>query len=536
MPLPAPQSSWPPVELVRPHDDVTAWSAWWGGDPDVLSEVYGGTLNSTRQNGFEQSWARRGGLVGALQRWFWGQPTRPGAQRSKLHVPLAAEIPQVSADLLYGAPPAITVDDKATQEAVGRLLGERAHTVLYEGAEASAALGHIYYRVAVDREVDPDGPILSAVDADCAFPTYRYGRLVDCTFLSEYVDENGAYWRHFEHHTRGFIEHALYQGDFGNVGRVMPLDSHWATADLLPFLVLREDGLAGGIATGVDRLAVIGIPNAKTRTWRRLPAAKDLGRADIQGVEPVLDALDDTWTSWMRDIRHGRSRLHVPSIYLKSLGAGKGADFDQDQDIYVGMNSPLTTEKGMEITATQFAIRWAEHSNTADALLERAVSGAGYSPQTFGVDEQGSALTATESWARQTRTQNTRNSKIRYNRIGLIDLTALLVDMDRVHFGGKGNPKAIPEVHFQETVSESQQARAQTAQLLSAARAASIETLVQMQHPDWDETRVREEVERIKDEDVVTVPDPVGAFGDLEETPADEPADDPPADDEDPAA
>lgn len=541
MPLPESHSPWPPPGLAQPVQDMTGWSAWWSGDPDALSAFYGGTLASTREDSWDRSWARRGGLVGALQRFFWGQPTAAGEQRAKLHVPVAAEIAQVSADLLFAAPPSITVDDKATQAVIDELMGEDVHTQLYDAAEACSALGTTYLRVGIDVDVEPDRPLFSTVDADAAFPTFRYGRLHEVTFLSEWVESNGTYVRHLEHHTAGLVEHALYEGDAASLGQMIPLTEHSATTDLARLVEPVLDGRQG-IVTQLDRLDVVHVANARSRTWRHLPAAKDLGRADISGVEGDLDALDDTWSSWMRDIRHGRSRLHVPQQYLKSLGPGKGAVADIERELYVGVNAMVdpSGSGGLQIDAQQFAIRFAEHAATAGALLERIFSGAGYSPQTFGLSAD-SALTAMESWNRQIRTQNTRAAKIRRWRIGVRQLATLMLAMDRVHFGGKGDPARVPNVDFQESVSESMRTRAETVQLIDAAKAASKETLVRMLHPDWDAAQVKAEVAAIAGEQPVVVSPLDAGFGNETDQPdaADDPAEDaPPAapDDEDPAA
>lgn len=533
MPMPSANQSWPPPGLVKPHRDIACWSAWWSGDTDALTQVYGGY--STTENSFQQqgSWAAKGGLVGAARRWFWGTPPIAGQKPAKLHVPLASEIAQVSADLLYGEPPKVTAaDDDTTQEALDRLIDEHVHTVLHDSAESSAALGSKWLRIGIDKTVKPDGPIVSLVDADAAYPTYRYGLLVDVLFLSEFEDRSGAFWRHFELHRRteqgeGVVEHALFYGDAQSVGRRMALDDHPATAHLAPLVQELPDGSGQGVLTGVSRLSVVGGPNARSRTWRQIPDARHLGRADISGLEPVLDAFDDVWSSWMRDIRHGRSRIHVPQLLLQSGGPGKAASVNLEEEIYIGLNSMPSDERGMEISAQQFAIRHVEHAATLDALHEHIVSGAGYSPQTFGIDSDG-ALTATESWNRQVRTKNTRAGKVRRERPIVAALAPTLLEFDRVHFAGKGNPDAVIEVKFQESVSDSQEGRARTAQLLRAAKAASTETLVAMQHPDWSGDDIKAEAKLILDEDRVEIGSPLDAFADMEDTP--------PSDDEDPAA
>jgi hypothetical protein len=504
MPLPDAGTVWPPTPLRRVHEDLTRWSAWWGGDTEALSLAYGGE-GHTREHSF-----RHAGLVRTIHRWFWGQPPRPGEQRAKLHVPLAAEIAQVSADLIFGQPPTITIEGDgavATQERIDELLGDRSGNQLHEAAEACSALGHTYLRVGWDREVDDEGPLLSTVDADAAFPVYSYDRLREVTFVREWWDA-GSVLRHMECHQRGIIWHAAYLGDLNNLGRVVPLSAYPQTADLADQAMIADpDGNGSGIETGLEGLDVVGVKNARSRTWRHLPAARDLGRADISGQEAVLDALDDCWTSWMRDIRHGRSRLHVPMHMLETRGLGKGADFDLDRELYVGLTSP--PDGPLSLEATQFAIRFEEHAETARGLIERIVGGAGYSLQTFGLDPSTSTQTATESWARQIRTQNLRNGKLRHWSRAMADLTKILLEVDNAQFNGRNNPSLKVRVQFADTISESQIVRAQTAAMLRTAEAASTKTLVELVHNDWTTEEVDAEVALIQGEKAAnTLPDP----------------------------
>lgn len=490
MPLPPPNTMWPPQELEQVHTDVARWSAWWSGDPDQLSQVYGGEITTT-----ERSFSERGGLMGAVQRFFWGQKPTPGEQRTKLHLPLAAEIASVSADLLFAQPPTITCTHKATQDRIDQLMGDHGGALLHQGAESCAALGHVYLRGGWDMDVDSRDPLGSVVDADAAFPTHRYGRLVEVTFCREWVD-GGTVLRHLELHEPGIIWHAAYLGDHRTLGRQVPLEAHPQTAGLVVDGMVADDRRDGlGIETGFDRLDVVGIPNARSRAWRHLPAARDLGRADIAGLEGVLDALDDVYSSWMRDIRHGRSRLHVPAHMLESQGLGKGAQANLDQELYVGLEAP--PDGPLQLEATQFKIRYEEHRASADQLAERIVSGAGYSPQTFGFDAD-SALTASENWSRQIRSQHTRNGKARYWKPAVADYVWTLLAIDNHIFGGRNDLDAEIVVEFADTVSESTLARATTAQALRTAEAASTRTLVEMVHNDRDADWVDQEVLRIE--------------------------------------
>jgi hypothetical protein len=482
--------------MERVYHDLARWSAWWSGEPEELSRVYGGY--TTAQDSWEAS-GRTSGLAGALtrfQRWFWGSPPKPGEQRAKLHVPLAAEIAQVSADLIFGQPPTVTSPDEETQARLDDLLSDRAASQLHDAAETCAALGHVYLRVGWDRDVDPTGPLLSVVDADAAFPVYRYGHLMEVTFVREWRD-GGAVLRHLECHEPGMVWHAAYLGDHDNLGRQVPLSSHPETADVAETEMIADPDREGsGVPTGIDMLDVVGVANARSRNWRHLPAARDLGRADISGVESELDALDDVMSSWMRDIRHGRSRIHVPMHMMETQGLGKGASFDLDRELYVGLTSP--PDGPLQLEATQFKIRYEEHRETARALIERIISGSGYSLQTFGMESERSAQTATESWARQIRSQHSRNGKLRHWNQALEELARILLSVDQAQFGGKANPDADIKIQFADTVSESQIVRAQTALALRTAEAASTRTLVELVHNDWDGEEIDEEVQRIE--------------------------------------
>lgn len=510
MPLPDPNSAFPPKPLQQVYKDLARWSAWWSGSADDLTRVYGG-YSTAEQSFSAQTWTS-GGISGVFRRMFWGQPPKPGEQRSKLHVPVAAEIAAVSANLLFGQPPTVTVkNDGVTQERLDELIADRGGVQLHEAAETCAALGHVYLRVGWDKDVDPTGPLLSVIDADAAYPVYAYGRLREVTFVREWQDA-GSVLRHMELHEPGFISHAAYLGDMNNLGRLVPLSAHPQTADIADQdMIADPDRPGSGIETGIDRLDVVGVANQRSKTWRHLPVARDLGVADIAGCEQTLDALDDTFSSWMRDIRHGRSRIHVPMYMMETQGLGKAASFDLDRELYSGMHgmsdeSPL----GQQLVATQFKIRYEEHAATATALLDRIVSGAGYSLQTFGLDTVRAAGTATESWAKQVRTQNTRNGKIRHWDRAIRDLSWILLAVDRVQFNGQGDPDQPVQVQFADTVSDAQLTRAQTATLLRSADAASTRTLVEMVHNDWDGGEIDAEVALIHAEQGITAPVPDG--------------------------
>lgn len=504
MPLPEANQPWPPEPWGRAYAAFDTWGAWYSGDPAKLANAYGQrpALPANRPS------QMRGGLVGTVARMFWGQPTPPGQQATKLHMPLPADIASTSADLLFSEAPAITVpdSDQATQARIDELADDGMHATLLETAEIAAAFGGAYLRVVWDRELD-DRPILAVVNPDNAIPQFQWGRLTAVTFWWVVAEDGRQVWRHLERHEPGVIEHGLYEGTTKELGRPVPLGEAPATASLAP-----EVDRNGVVPAVPGSLTATYIPNIRPqRDWRDVRELSDLGRSDYAGVEPVFDALDETYTSWMRDVRIGKGRVIVPQGMLDTHGPGQGASVDLDREVFTPVNALVTPNQGGEfITPQQFAIRVVEHRDTAADLLTRAVESAGYSAQTFG-EGGDAAITATEVHARERRSFITRGKKALYVRPRLAGIVETLLAVDAAVFGTGVTPQR-PEVNLPDAVQEQPLTLAQTAKTMRDAEAASTETLVRLLHPDWDEDQITSEVNQINQETAAAQPQDPDTF------------------------
>ena len=497
MPLPANGTPWPPKELAPITIKLAEWAAWWTGDPEGLERTYS-------PGGYVRPAQYAGGVVGAVARFWWGRPRTDNQSPRKLHIPIAADLCQASADLLYGEAPAFVVDDEAAQERLDELVDDGMLQALMEGAEEGAALGGHFLRVTWDQQVSPDRPFVTAVSVDAALPEFRWGRLLAVTFW-HVVDADGQLvTRHLERHEldasgNGVIVHGLYRGSAADLGVRVPLTEHSTTEGLAQWLTANGDTNS----TGNPGLACVHVPNQRPqRRWRSHPIGQHYGRSDLDQLEGAMDALDEAYSSWMRDIRLGKARLLVPASSLDDLGAGKGAAFDTDREVFSTLNvapTSLASGGGSLAQAEQFAIRHEEHRATCRELLERIIATAGYSANTFGLDDQGGATTATEIRSRQQRSYATRDRKLRLLRPALATLVEKLLAVDAALFGSGITPSR-PHVEFPDGVQEGLLALAQTAQALRAAEAASTETLVRMLHPEWDDGQVAAEVEEIMGE------------------------------------
>lgn len=509
MPLPAAGQAWPPADVGPITAKHAEWNAWYVGDAIELYRAYSGAGASAIPH--DKVAQRRGGVVGALARMWWGRPIGDLTKidDDRLHMPIAADMCQASADLLYAEPPTLGSDEKPIQAELDLAIEGGLFTALSAGAEIGAALGDTYYRVTWDASLS-DRSFITRVDADAALPEFRWGRLVAVTFWWTVRVDGQTMWRHLERHEldsigNGVIFHGLYQGTVDQLGQPVPLTEHSSTAGLVVDAESKID-------TQTPGLAVRHVPNKlPQRRWRSDPKGASLGRSDLDGIESLMDKLDMVYSSWMRDIRLAKSRIIVPAYMLESGGAGQGAFFDTDQDVFTRVNAAPREDGKAEITPQQFAIRHAEHAATIEQLINDILRTAGYSTQTFGEDNDGAAMTATEVTAKDRRSALTRDRKIRLVRPELQALLVKKLTLDKVIFGKGAVPTKPLRVDFVDVTQADPEALARTNLALFQAQSASAEVRVRMQHPDWDEKQVKAEAAAVLAEFSVAVPDP-GTF------------------------
>ena len=499
MPIPT-SGAWPPPTLQPAYAAYRDWDAWYTGNADQLRRVYanrsatGATLSPSQR---VRAGQLAGGIFGTVSRWIWGAPPPNGGRDHRIHAPLPADLAATSANLLFSEQPKLTHEDKVVQARLDQLVEDGLMTLLLHAAEANSALGDVYLRPVLDEDVYADRAFLSAVHADGAIPVIRWGKLIEVTFWSTLLVDGDTHVRLLEHHEviggAGRIVYAVHEGTASQLGRAVPLTEYAAAAHLVD-LIDEESAQE----TGLDRLDVVRIPNAgPQRLWRTDGALKYFGRSDFDGNEPWFDAFDETWTNWLRDVRLARGRIIVPEYMLTSLGAGNGAAFDADREVYSALNAAPGQTQGNGITVQQFAIRVEEHKGTLDSIAELILRHSGISAQTMG-EEGDVAMTATEAQARERLSFTTRGNRNGAWLPAIADVIELLMAVERTKLGGSRPDPARPKIEAADSVSESPETVARTLQLIAAARAASIDTLVRMLHPDWDDPQVREEVKRIK--------------------------------------
>ena len=427
---------------------------------------------------------------------FWRRTSK-----CKMHVPVAADIATVSANLLFAEEPSFMCVDEETEdnesEQQARLdelvTKNNIHGKLNEAAESCAALGDIYLKLNWWKE-EIDYPVMSVVPGDAAWPEFLFGVLKGIHFFSvvQRNDDSDEVIRVYELYQPGKITMAVYKGNSTMLGDDMGDEE------------LSKYGFQREVIPPIKDMLAVHIPNMKpNREFRD----SNMGRSDFDGLRNLMDSLDETYSSWMRDIRLGKARTIVPAEYLKrkpqemleGLAQSASWEFDPDVESYVTIDMVDQNGNIPGITLQQFSIRSGEHAATCAELMRNIVSIAGYAPQTFGMDITGMAQSGTALHIREKKSYDTRGKKQTYWKSPLEAIMSAMIHLDSALWPDKGSDvDDTVKVRFADSAANDLSSLAQTVAMMSGANAISTEIMVEMLHPDWTQRQIAEEVTRIK--------------------------------------
>jgi A118 family predicted phage portal protein len=296
----------------------------------------------------------------------------------------------------------------------------------------------------------------------------------------EETNKNNKIYRLLETYEKGRIITELYEGVSDKLGKKIDLNSLEETQDI-------EE-----LVQTPDALFAVYIPNAFPN---RIARSSYQGRSDYLGVEGLMDSLDETFTSWQKDVKIAKGKILVPESFLM-----KNGDFNDDQDVFVKLAVDPIAESGKMITATQFDIRAEKFEKTAQNLLERIITSAGYSPQSFGLNIQGRAESGTALSLRERKSFATKNKKSQYWQSAIKKIIQLLI-LGYSELGGNDiELDSNVNVAISDGITNNLNEIASSVKILADALAASIETRVSLIHPEWTKKQIATEVQKIKDE------------------------------------
>lgn len=476
---------WPPMDYI--HWKMAEHSAWYSGDAETLANFYTDYL---QKNVSQANYPLNNNEM------FWGRQIRNQGEIF-VHVPIAGDIASTSADFMFAEAPIVKIaeahEQKAsksyldTQDEMDKMLLESGTFIkILEGAETCAGIGGVYIKIAWDKDLS-SWPIPVVVQADKAIPEFRFGILTACTFWKtiDADESNSKVYRLLERYEKGAIISELWLGTGDRLGKKVALSAHPDTANIQE------------VVDTVDELLCVYIPNMLPN---RLDRNSYLGRSDYSGLEGMMDSLDEIFSSWVKDIVMAQAKVLLPESYLsKSPTTGKGR-FNVDQMIYVKLDIDPTSVEGEKITPQQFDIRANDFEKTSLNFLERIITSAGYSPQSFGLNIQGRAESGTALSIRERKSFATKGKKEKYWQPTVKRIIQLMLLVYNEELSGKVETDVNVNLTFSDGITNNTNEVATSVKMISDAQAASIKTKVKLLHPEWTEEQINEEVKLIKEE------------------------------------
>jgi len=479
----------PPINLI--NFKMREHSAWYSGDPSILANFYSMNPNNTLL----------GNDLLLRNTMFWSRQIKNKSDLS-IHVPIAGDIAETSANFLFSEAPSIKVSQANTEESASQSYIKAQDDIIKmadkinlfrkinEAAETSAGMGGVYVKIAWDEELS-EYPIPVIVQADKAIPEFRFGIMTKVTFWTELEmdgkDKDKCVYRLLETYEKGSIVTELYKGTSDRLGTKENLKAYPETQDI-------EE-----LVETPDALFAVYIPNVLPN---RILRSSCLGRSDYAGIEGLMDSLDETFTAWMKDISIAKGKILVPECYLNKVD-----EFNNDQTVFIKLDVDPISESGKLITATQFDIRADKFEKTSLNLLERIITSAGYSPQSFGLNIEGRAESGTALELRERKSFATKNKKSQYWQPALVRIIELLILAYSEELGGDIELDSEISVAISDGITNNLNEVATSVKMLSDAMSASTETRVKLIHPEWTNKQIQAEVKKINNENSVGNPD-----------------------------
>lgn len=474
---------WPPMDLERYK--MKEHSTWYTGEAELLANFY---FDNDLQNYMQLNYGTRNNNK------FWGRQIK-NQSNFFIHVPVANDISETSSSFLFGESPIIRFGSdsegmKGNQKQLDDMLTKSGFfKKLVEAAEVASAIGGVYLKVAWDSELS-DQPIPVIAQCEQAFPVFKFGKLVKATLVYEVSNDGSTVYRLAETISKGKIENTLYKGSADNLGSLCDLSECESTKDLEQ------------LVETADVMTCVYIPNLLPNKLNR---QSPMGRSDYHGIETLMDALDEVFSAWMIDVQIARGKIHVPSGYVKEIGENGKTKFNIDTMMYEELDVDPTSMTD-PIKVTQFEIRSEQFEKTCLNLLDRIITSAGYSPQSFGLNIAGRAESGTALNVRERKSFSTTNKKQSYWEDGLKEFVKAMCAIKQTFLGGKFTCDLDVNIAFSDSISNNLSEVSNSVKTLSDAKAISTDTKVRMVHPEWTDEQVTQEVERILNDDSTGMP------------------------------
>ncbi len=490
---------------------ICEYRVWSMGNSDLLREIY-----------------RSGASDRQSLNYFW---RRVPATSRMLHSGIPGLISTKMATVLFGAGFKAEVrvygEDGALSEEGSRQAQElleglcdamNAAELFENGATVESWGGHVFYKFSHDTRLT-DFPILEVADVTQAEAVKERG-LTTAILFKHWYEHRGKKYRLDEIYTvnadqDAVIRYQLFRLDAGGQERPVPLDELPQTAGLRERMGLDENGTF--TYTGLKGMLAFDKPN-KTPSLE-FPEAP-YGASDYEGAVDSFDALDETYSKIIHELRTNRTIRYIP-LSMIPMADGKRELDDDFTDCYVQVADDLEQDAENKLQITQIPDKTEDHLAKWRTALTTAINKAGLSPFALGITGLESINASAESQQERNKaTLETRKEKLKKWKPFLEKLLQKALELNSWMVKNAGArqpgfsapdldfPNTAVDVTFGDYVIETDEKRVTTWGTAKSMRVVSTQEAVTRLHPDWDAEQIENEVNRIRYEEGMSLDTP----------------------------
>lgn len=320
---------------------------WYNGEPAELEQFF-----------------KRYAVWGVNNTRFWSAV--PNSQIRKIHSGIVSMVIDRYKDMVTSDLTGIDFGEEGNVTPIKDLWEEIAEDnnfldILSEAVQSALIAGDGAFKISTD-EVS-EYPIIQFYDMENVEYQYRYGRLEEIKYYTDYVKDKKGY-RLQESYGHGYIHYKLYT-DKGKECSLKDLEETKHLTDI-----------------EFDGDFIMGVPFMifKSTKW------KGRGKALFDTKSDVLDALDEVISQWLDAIRLGRIKRYIPEDLLprdENTGEVMSANpFDND---FLSLQSSMDEGGKKEVTISQPQILYEAYVNSYTSYMDMVLQGI-ISPSTLGID------------------------------------------------------------------------------------------------------------------------------------------------------
>ena len=413
--------------------------------------------------------------------------------------------------------PTNEIDDKASKLATENLeiLKKKTELVdhLRNGAVTESVFGHLFAKWSYDIELSeyPIFEIASVMNAELV----KTRGITTAIVFKNYHTIGDKLYVHKETHTTNEKGFAMY------INKLYALDKSTGSEKEVPLTTITQTANLKDefVFEGIIGMLAFEKPN-------KLPNAEfpncPYGASDYAGAHNIFDALDEVFSEMVSEIRNNKPRRYVPENMIPTNRNGEKQPLDPFVTNYVKVTGDIDQDAQNKIEVTEINDKHESLQKKYDTLLTAALNKMGLSPLAIGDPGMVAMNLGDKSQQEKNKTTlETRNLKLQSwipfmekVLLQMLSLNAWIQKQFGVEQEGLNKleidfSNCNVAIEFPDYIQNSDKEIIDTwGAAKSSYRVASTETAIRYIHPNWSETQIMDEVNRIRFEEGMSFDNP----------------------------